>query len=244
MVLCLLLHQVKPNLDSWFLFVFVALWCKYTIVIMASSSGNSSGCTVFQNSGSEKDQQLLTDERKRKRMESNRESARRSRLRKQKHLEDLMSQVTKLRNENNQILTGINFTTQHYMNLETENSILRAQLMELSHRLESLNEILNFINANNATFELEADQGLNPIPSDTLMNPMNLIYLNQPIMASADIFQYWSSSSSSSSSFGRYWGKLWLFLFLFLVVFVMVLMSGWEKTTIIILVLEYEKMAY
>lgn len=189
-----MIYQVKPTVKSFFIFWFISVFVLcfgvniYT-VSMASSSGNSTASTLLQNSRSEEDLQLLMDQRKRKRMQSNRESARRSRMRKQKHLEDLMSQVTKLRNENNQILTGINFTTQHYMNLETENSILRAQLMELSHRLESLNEILNFINANNATFELEADQGLNPIPSDTLMNPMNLIYLNQPIMASADIFQ-------------------------------------------------------
>ncbi|KAJ0024226.1 hypothetical protein Pint_09013 [Pistacia integerrima] len=157
---------------------------------MASSSGNSSGSSLRQNSGSEEDLQLLMDQRKRKRMQSNRESARRSRMRKQKHLDDLMSQVTQLRNDNNQILTGINITNQHFMNLESENSILRAQLMELSHRLESLNEILNFINANNATFEAEADLDLTSIASDSLMNPMNLIYLNQPIMASADMFQY------------------------------------------------------
>ncbi|XP_031268989.1 bZIP transcription factor 44-like [Pistacia vera] len=157
---------------------------------MASSSGNSSGSSLRQNAGSEEDLQLLMDQRKRKRMQSNRESARRSRMRKQKHLDDLMSQVTQLRNDNNQILTGINITNQHFMNLESENSILRAQLMELSHRLESLNEILNFINANNATFEAEADLDLTSIASDSLMNPMNLIYLNQPIMASADMFQY------------------------------------------------------
>lgn len=124
-------------------------------------------------------------------MESNRESARRSRLRKQKHLDDLMSQVTQLRNENNKILTAIKITTQHYMNLETENSVLRAQITELGHRLESLNEIINFINANSATFDTETDQGRGiPIASDSLMNPMNLIFLNQPIMASADMSQY------------------------------------------------------
>ncbi|XP_055815678.1 bZIP transcription factor 11-like [Solanum dulcamara] len=116
---------------------------------MASSSGTSSGSSFIQNSGSEEDLQQLMDQRKRKRMISNRESARRSRMRKQKHLDDLMAQVSALRNENNQILTSMNVTTQHYLNVEAENSILRAQLSELSHRLESLNEIIAVLDANN-----------------------------------------------------------------------------------------------
>ncbi|KAL0351828.1 UNVERIFIED_CONTAM: bZIP transcription factor 44 [Sesamum calycinum] len=119
---------------------------------MASSSGNSSsGSPPIQNSGSEEDLRNLMDQRKRKRMQSNRESARRSRLRKQKHLDDLMAQVAQLKKENGQILSSINVTTQHYVNVEAENSVLRAQMMELTQRLQSLNEILNYINSSTAT---------------------------------------------------------------------------------------------
>ncbi|KAJ7957792.1 BZIP transcription factor [Quillaja saponaria] len=123
---------------------------------MGSSSGNSTGSTKNQNSGSEEDLQLLMDQRKRKRMESNRESARRSRMRKQQHLDELTAQMTQLNKENSQILTSINDTTQHYLNVEADNSILRAQMAELNHRLESLNEILNYINtSNNGVFETD-----------------------------------------------------------------------------------------
>jgi hypothetical protein len=153
---------------------------------MASSSGNSSGSTQLQNSGSE-EQVVLVDQRKRKRMLSNRESARRSRMRKQKYLGDLMAQVAQLRTDNNQILTTINVTTQHYFNVEAENSILRAQMMELNHRLDSLNEILNYINTSNGIFENDHHEDL---PDHSFMNPSNLFYLNQPIMASPDLFQY------------------------------------------------------
>ncbi|KAL0314646.1 UNVERIFIED_CONTAM: bZIP transcription factor 44 [Sesamum angustifolium] len=119
---------------------------------MASSSGNSSsGSPPIQNSGSEEDLRNLMDQRKRKRMQSNRESARRSRLRKQKHLDDLMAQVAQLKKENGQTLSSINVTTQHYVNVEAENSVLRAQMMELTQRLQSLNEILNYINSSTAT---------------------------------------------------------------------------------------------
>ncbi|XP_027354110.1 bZIP transcription factor 11-like [Abrus precatorius] len=154
---------------------------------MASSSGTSSGSYMLQNSGSEEDLQLLMDQRKRKRMISNRESARRSRMRKQKHLDDLVSQVAQLRKENQQILTSVNITTQQYMSVEAENSVLRAQVGELSHRLESLNEIIEVLNASTGVYGASNsffDQ------TNSLFNPFNMAYLNQPIVASADMFQY------------------------------------------------------
>lgn len=161
---------------------------------MASSSGNSSGST-----GCEGDLQVLMNERKRKRMQSNRESARRSRMRKQNHLDELMGQVTQLTKENNQIITSTNITTQHYLNIEAENSILRAQMSELIQRLNSLDEILNnnnnyIINTNN-NFDLFDDSdhfyGTHHPDQTLINNPWNLMYLNQqPIMASADMFHY------------------------------------------------------
>lgn len=155
---------------------------------MASTSGNSSGSSQTQNSGSEGDLQLLMDQRKRKRMQSNRESARRSRMRKQKYLDDLMAQAAQLSKDNNQVLTNINITTQYYINVEAENSILRAQVVELSRRLDSLDEILNFINTSGAGV-YDSDQTLQT-SADSFMNPTNLLYLNQPIPASAAMFPY------------------------------------------------------
>lgn len=108
-------------------------------------------------------------------------------MRKQKHLDDLMGQVTQLSKDNNQILTTTNITTQHLINVEAENSILRAQVAELSQRLNSLNEILNFINTSSGVYE--NDQTLQA-SADSFMNPLNLLYINQPITASADMFQY------------------------------------------------------
>ncbi|KAJ7001287.1 bZIP transcription factor 44-like [Populus alba x Populus x berolinensis] len=82
-----------------------------------------------------------------------------------------MSQVSQLRKENHQIVTGINITTQRFLSVEAANSILRVQISELSNRLESLNEIIGFLSSNNG-----------------VLNPWNMAYLNQPIMASAEIF--------------------------------------------------------
>ncbi|KAL2477134.1 basic leucine-zipper 44 [Forsythia ovata] len=123
---------------------------------MASSSGISSGTSGVQSSGSEEDLQQLMDQRKRKRMISNRESARRSRLRKQKQLDDLMAQVAQLRKENSQILSSISDTTYHYLNIDAENSILRAQVAELSHRLQSLNEIISYLTGTEPEPEMQS----------------------------------------------------------------------------------------
>ncbi|XVF04329.1 hypothetical protein REPUB_Repub05bG0073000 [Reevesia pubescens] len=59
------------------------------------------------------------------------------------------------KHDNNQILASINITTQHYINIEAENSLMRAQFMELSQRLQSLNEIISYIEGTNVAFDAE-----------------------------------------------------------------------------------------
>lgn len=167
---------------------------------MASSGGNSSACTKSQSSGSEGDLQNnlnlnLMDQRKNKRKQSNRESARRSRMRKQKHMDEMMGQVSQLTKDNSEILTSINITTQHYLNVEAENSILRAQVGELSQRLQSLNDILSLINnttsSTTGSYNAYATRDWYHHQTSAQKNGMNMPHhLNQPIMASADIFQW------------------------------------------------------
>ncbi|XP_028773517.1 bZIP transcription factor 11-like [Neltuma alba] len=163
---------------------------------MASSSGTSSGSSsLVRNSGSDEDLQVLMDQRKRKRMISNRESARRSRMRKQKHLDDLAAQVSQLRKENHQILTSVNLTTQQYLTVEAENSVLRAQMNELTHRLQSLNEIVDFVNTSSAVFAASNSSSSSTFMESTnsffFNSPLNMATcLNHPIMASPDMFQY------------------------------------------------------
>lgn len=141
------------------------------------------------NSGSEEDPRAAMDQRKRKRMISNRESARRSRMRKQKHLDDLISQADELRKENQRIETDTNVKTQDYLRVASENSILRAQADELTHRLQSLNEIIEVLSVgNNGAGGAYAGHG--PVIDGFLMDPVSLGYFNQPILASADMFEY------------------------------------------------------
>lgn len=138
---------------------------------MASSSGSGSSSLPE-----------VIEQRKRKRMLSNRESARRSRQRKQNHLDELTAQVSQLKKENAQIVAAISFSTQKHMGVEDENIVLRTQMVELSRRLESLNEILRCIGGEEGSSNggFYCDDGMRPW---SLMGVMN-----QPVLASVDSF--------------------------------------------------------
>ncbi|KAI3712200.1 hypothetical protein L1987_70750 [Smallanthus sonchifolius] len=150
--------------------------------------GSGSGSYLIQSSGSEEDLQHLMDQRRKNRMISNRESARRSRKRKQKHLDDLTTQLSQLRKQNNEMIASVNITTQHYMNIETENQVLRARVAELSHQLQSLNDIIGFMYPSMDTGCGFVEEPYGDEFVDELMNnSLSYVYANQPILASADM---------------------------------------------------------
>ncbi|GKU87006.1 hypothetical protein SLEP1_g1468 [Rubroshorea leprosula] len=131
------------------------------------------------SSGSDTDPRYeVIDERKRKRMLSNRESAKRSRMKKQKQLEDLLNEVNTLKNENSQLVQSISIVSQRYAEIEGSNNILRAQAMELTERLESLNSMLQILGDDNS-LAMDIPEG-----PESLMEPWQLPCLVQPIMAS------------------------------------------------------------
>jgi hypothetical protein len=113
-------------------------------------------------------------------------------MRKQRHLDDLTALVAQLRKENNRIITSVSVTTQQFLNVEGENSILRAQVAELSHRLQSLNEIVGFMNLSggNGFLGTEEPYGTEFFDGFVNTNSWNYVCTNQPIMASAETLQY------------------------------------------------------
>lgn len=131
--------------------------------------------TPNMSSGSEGDPQI--DERKKRRMLSNRESARRSRMRKQQHLDDLINQAAQLKKENDEIINRVNNTMEIYSKVDSENNILRAQMAELSDRLQSLNSVLRIIEEISG-FPMDI-----PDIPDPLLKPWQLPCPSQPIMA-------------------------------------------------------------
>jgi hypothetical protein len=90
------------------------------------------------------------EQRRAKRMLSNRESARRSRMRKQRHLDELTAQAAHLLRENAHVATALGLTTQGLLAVDAENAVLRTQAAELAARLGSLNDILACMNTNAA----------------------------------------------------------------------------------------------
>ncbi|KAK4341106.1 hypothetical protein RND71_039607 [Anisodus tanguticus] len=85
---------------------------------------------------------LAINERKRKRMISNRESARRSRMRKQKHLENLRNQANRLKVENRDLTNRVHLVTDHCQLVQRNNDMLQTESVLLYQRLESIREIL------------------------------------------------------------------------------------------------------
>jgi len=105
----------------------------------------ASSCQTACNSASdelEEQQHIINDERRERRMLSNRESARRSRMRKQKHLDELRAQVAHMRAENRQILSSFDILTQRYRQVLEENSLLKTETLELSQRLHQLQQAI------------------------------------------------------------------------------------------------------
>ncbi|KAI3452159.1 hypothetical protein Pfo_008824 [Paulownia fortunei] len=99
-----------------------------------------STCFSSNSTSDEADEQQLSiiNERKQRRMISNRESARRSRMRKQKHLDELWSQVVWLRNENHQLIDKLNHVSESHDQVLQENAQLKEEASELRQMLTNM----------------------------------------------------------------------------------------------------------
>ncbi|KAI3872426.1 hypothetical protein MKX03_029063 [Papaver bracteatum] len=106
--------------------------------------GPQFSCLSNTSSASDEAEELqlrVIDERKRRRMISNRESARRSRMRKQKHLDELWSQVVRLRNENRELINKLNHVLECHENILQENTHLRKDASELRTKLAEMQQL-------------------------------------------------------------------------------------------------------
>lgn len=99
------------------------------------SSSLSSNSTSDE---AEEHQLSIIDERKQRRMISNRESARRSRMRKQKHLDELWSQVVRLRTENHNLIDKLNHVSECHDRVLQENARLKEEASDLRQMLTDL----------------------------------------------------------------------------------------------------------
>lgn len=84
----------------------------------------------------------LIDEKKKRRMESNRESARRSRWRKKTHLENLTSELKRLKVQNQEFKNRFSMTLCANQLVRKENDRFNAESLVLCARLSNLSQIL------------------------------------------------------------------------------------------------------
>ncbi|KAK4371089.1 hypothetical protein RND71_010564 [Anisodus tanguticus] len=87
---------------------------------------------------SEEQQHRIIDERKQRRMISNRESARRSRMRKQRHLDELWSQVLRLRTENQNLMNKLDQVSESHEKVVQENRQLKDEATDLRQMLAGI----------------------------------------------------------------------------------------------------------
>ncbi|GAA0138497.1 DNA-binding transcription factor [Lithospermum erythrorhizon] len=136
------------------------------------------------SSGSDVDRYAQFDERKRKRMISNRESARRSRMRKQQHSENLLTEVSRLQAENGVLNQRIEQLDQMYAGAMAQKNVSIAQAMELTDRLCSLNTVLEIVaEANGINVEI-------PEVHNSSLEPWQLPFPTLPINASSDLVNF------------------------------------------------------
>ncbi|XP_030550592.1 basic leucine zipper 43-like [Rhodamnia argentea] len=142
---------------------------------LAQELNSQAPCLSNNSTSDESEEQQLSiiNERRQRRMISNRESARRSRMRKQKHLDELWSQVVWLRHENHQLVDKLNRVSEDHERALQENVQLKEEAAELRQmvtdmRLSSPISVLRDLDevTCNAAY-LRADQSSHSIVSST-----------------------------------------------------------------------------
>ncbi|KAK2990253.1 hypothetical protein RJ640_014705 [Escallonia rubra] len=133
--------------------------------------------------GVEDDERYTTvDEKKRRRMVSNRESARRSRMKRERHTKDLNDQVMRFMNDRKEIVQKINEVGQRHGAIEAENRILRVQREELSKRLESAEIVASYV-VGTSTYGVD-------VPQDPWFRPWQPPLQSPPITTSAGFLKF------------------------------------------------------
>ncbi|CAN8278473.1 unnamed protein product [Cochlearia groenlandica] len=82
------------------------------------------------------------DHRRKKRKLSNRESAKRSRMKKQKHLEDMNFQLNRLKIENRELVNQLRYVLNHCQLAKKENDRLRVEHRVLLDKLFNIRQVI------------------------------------------------------------------------------------------------------
>jgi coenzyme F420-reducing hydrogenase alpha subunit len=150
----------------------------------SSLSPGGGGGRLYGSDGDSAGTFQAGDNRREKRRLSNRESARRSRLRKQQHLDELVQEVARLKAENARVLGRANDIAGQYVRVDQENTVLRARAAELGERLRSVNQVLRVVEEfSGVAMDIQEECP----PDDPLLRPWQIPYpaTAMPIAATA-----------------------------------------------------------
>ncbi|KAJ7978109.1 Basic-leucine zipper transcription factor [Quillaja saponaria] len=120
---------------------------KSVVVVRPTTSGSSRDQSDDEEAGGETDTTDMdpSDAKRVRRMLSNRESARRSRRRKQAHLTELETQVSQLRGENSSLLKRLTNVSQKYNGAAVDNRVLKADVETLRAKVKMAEETVKRI---------------------------------------------------------------------------------------------------
>ncbi|XP_002976516.2 bZIP transcription factor 2 [Selaginella moellendorffii] len=126
--------------------------CDFKGVTMPEHHLEVEDFLIQDQSGNEEDEEEnLTKLRKEKRMQSNRESAKRSRLKKQIQLEETTRLLEHLRQQNGLLRYKVSLAVNEYRELMLHNRELRMNAHNLSYRLQYLGLAASSLSINTAT---------------------------------------------------------------------------------------------
>ncbi|XP_010558536.1 PREDICTED: basic leucine zipper 43-like [Tarenaya hassleriana] len=129
------------NMQDFHLNQYLNPSCNFSIHPQVQELNLQSPCFSNNSTSDEADEQqvsIIINERKQRRMISNRESARRSRMRKQRHLDELLSQVAWLRKENHQLIDKLNQVSESHDRVLQENTQLKEETSELRQLVSTM----------------------------------------------------------------------------------------------------------
>ncbi|XP_068472004.1 basic leucine zipper 9-like [Phaseolus vulgaris] len=107
-----------------------------------ATSGSSREPSDEDDEGGNCQRSTPVDTKRLRRKNSNRESARRSRRRKQAHLADLEWQVERLRQENSHLFNQLNDASQQFRDADTNNRVLKSDVEALRAKVKLAEEMV------------------------------------------------------------------------------------------------------
>ncbi|CAL0300028.1 unnamed protein product [Lupinus luteus] len=166
-----------------------AMQKKPAVAIRPSTSGSSRELSDDEDMEGEtdmNDNMDPADVKRVRRMLSNRESARRSRRRKQAHLTDLETQVNQLRGENSSLLKRLTDVSHKYNESAVDNRVLKADVETLRAKVKMAEETVKRITGLNPMFHAMSDistmnmPSFDGSPSDTSADAAVPVHDNNP----------------------------------------------------------------